>query len=189
MKVSEWNERYLSREQTDDFDPTPTPLLIEAARDLPPGRALDLACGTGRNALWLAEQGWSTVAVDGSAAAIDTLRRQAHLRQLKVDSRVADLARNEFPIFEQHWDLILLSYYLQRALFEPVKRGVAFGGIVIAIAHIIRPGEDPTENRLVPGELETFFRGWVILQRYEGDSRDPVHKRPVAEIVAQRPGN
>ena len=52
------------------------PLLVETATSLPPGRALDLACGTGHNALWMAQHGWSVTALDGSATAIEILRRR-----------------------------------------------------------------------------------------------------------------
>ena len=92
----------------------PTPLLVETASKLKPGRALDLACGTGRNAVWLAEHGWKVTAVDRSRAIDDSLRSARH---------VADLEKHEFPIVEASWDLIAVSYYLQRDLFEPVKRG------------------------------------------------------------------
>jgi hypothetical protein len=80
-----------------------------------------------------------------------------------------------------------MCYYLQRDLFEPAKRGVVPGGIVIAIVHIPEPG-DPhmTPFRLAPGELAGYFKDFEILHQYEGPSHDPAHKRWVAEIVARR---
>jgi tellurite methyltransferase len=150
-----------------------------------PRHALDLACGAGRNALWLAEQGWSVTAVDGSAAAIAILRERAAARGLNVDARAADLERDEFPVERAAWDLIAILYYLQRNLFEAAKRGVAPGGVLIGIVHITEPGEEPTAHRLRPGELATYFAGWEIVHCYEGGSRDAAHQRPVAEIVAR----
>jgi tellurite methyltransferase len=197
MEIQDWEKRYRSRERaTEDLQAAPTPLLIETVERLArdsrlaasadrPRHALDLACGAGRNALWLAKQGWRVTAVDGSAAAIAILRERAAARGLNVDARVADLAGDEFPIARAAWDLVAILYYLQRNLFEAAKRGVAPGGLLISIVHIAEPGEEPTPHRLRSGELETYFAGWEIVHYYEGGSRDAAHQRPVAEIVAR----
>lgn len=178
MELSGWDERYrLQRE----IGP-PTPLLAHIAGKLKPGRALDLACGTGRNALWLAEQGWNVTAVDGSRAAIDLLKSKNPL----VDARVADLEKHEYVIEPDSWDLIAMCYYLQRDLFEPAKRGVIPGGVVLAIVHIPGPGEGLTRFRLNPGELAGYFRDFEILHSYEGPPIDPAHHQWVAEIAARR---
>src|SRR5438094_2470314 len=86
MDIREWDERYRSE---DEPEPAPTPLLVKTAERLQPGRALDLACGTGRNALWLAEHDWNVTAVDGAPSAIGTLRQRAFQRGLDVDAYVA----------------------------------------------------------------------------------------------------
>src|SRR6476469_2243459 len=67
MDLNAWDER----DRTTETEATPAPLLIRTASGLTAGSALDLACGTGRNALWLAGRGWEVTAVDGSAVAID----------------------------------------------------------------------------------------------------------------------
>jgi len=72
-----------------DSDLAPTALVVETARQAPPGTALDLACGAGRNALWLAEHGWSVTAVDGAPAAIDILLKRASERALRVEAFLA----------------------------------------------------------------------------------------------------
>ena len=188
MEISGWNERYRSGERAaEDLRAAPARLLMETAKQLEPGKALDLACGTGRNALWLAEHGWSVTAVDGAAAAIDILRSRASKRAVTVDARVADLEKSEYRIEDSSWDLIAMCYYLQRNLFEPAKQGVAPGGILLAIVHITEPGEEPTAHRLRPGELERYFQGWEILHRHEGKPNDTAHWRSVAEIIARRP--
>jgi SAM-dependent methyltransferase len=160
----------------------PTPLLVETTAKLKPGRALDLACGTGRNAVWLAERGWAVTAVDGSPAAIEALRA----RDSRVHAQVADLEKGEFKIDESRWDLIAMCYYLQPDLIETSKRGVVTGGVVLVIVHITEPGEEPTKHRLRPGELARFFNGWEILHNHEGSPNDPEHRRLSAEIVARR---
>src|SRR5579871_99928 len=138
MDIQGWDERH--RALVGHLDPEP--LVVSSVRELAPGRALDLACGTGRNAVWLAEHGWQVTAVDFSSVAIEMLRQ----RGAGVDARVADLERGEFAIEADSWDLILMCRYLQRDLFGPVKTGVAPGGLIIAIVLLegrygARPGE------------------------------------------------
>ena len=175
MDLTRWNQRYLEQAEIGP----PTPLVRTIAEKLRPGRALDLACGTGRNALWLAQQGWDVTAVDGAPAAIDALSG--------VTGIVADLEAGEYKIEESAWDLILIAYYLQRDLFEPAKAGVKPGGTIIAIVHTTEPGEEPTAHRLRPGELVRYFEGWDILHQYEGPPNDAQHRRRSAEVAARKP--
>ena len=151
----------------------PTPLLVETARTLKPGRALDLACGKGRNSIWLAEHGWKVTAVDRSPIVIPG-----------VDTRVADLEKHEFPIGEAVWDLIVVSLYLQRDLFEPIQRGLKPGGVALVIVLLMEPGHERSLFRAQPGELAKYFEGWEISHYYEGKASD--HHRAVAEIVARK---
>ncbi len=181
MDIRGWDERY----RGDPGTLQPTPLLVETASKLKPGKALDLACGTGRNAIWLAEHGWEVTAVDGSAVAIDLLRKRAP----SVDARVADLEKHEYAIEPAAWDLIAVCYYLQRDLFEPVKRGLKPGGVALVIVHLVEPGHDESRFSVQPGELARYFEGWQILHSYEGKPRDSEHKRAVAEIVAKTSGS
>jgi SAM-dependent methyltransferase len=188
MDIRGWDERYRLRERpSEDFDAPPTPLLVESARQLKLARALDLACGTGRNALWLAKQGWSVTAIDAAPAAIDTLRNRASKLGVNLEARQADLERGPYAIQQSAWDLISICYYLQRDLFQPAKAGIVPGGVLLAIVHITEPGEQPTDTRAKPGELKTYFNGWEILHYYEGKPNDTAHQRSVAEIVARRP--
>ncbi|HYL35224.1 MAG TPA: methyltransferase domain-containing protein [Bryobacteraceae bacterium] len=185
MSLEKWNQRYRSGEQL--FE-TPAPLLEQVAASLPPGDALDLACGPGRNALYLAGRGWRVTAVDGSEPAIHLLRGRARQRKLQVKTRVADLERGEFAIPSESFDLICDCYYLHRSLIPDMQRGTRAGGMVIAIVHLAGPGQpEGTATRATPGELRKFFEGWIIRHYYEGESRESCHRRAVAEIVARKP--
>ncbi len=179
MDLRRWDERYRSQSEIGP----PTPLVTEIAGGLKSGKALDLACGAGRNTLWLAEHGWKVTAVDGSRAAIGLLTA----RNPEIDARVANLEKHEYTIEPNSWDLIAICYYLQRDLFEQAKRGVMPGGVIIAIVHIPGPGEGLTPFRLAPGELAAYFRDFEVLHSYEGPPRDPVHHNRVAQIAARRP--
>jgi SAM-dependent methyltransferase len=183
--IESWNERYRAGEQL--FD-TPSPLVQRFVRSLTPGKALDLASGPGRNALYLAEQGWRVTAVDGSPVAIDALLARARSRNLSIDARVADLDRGEFSIEPAAFDLICDCYYLQRSLFPQMKVGVRPGGILIAIVHLAEADQPQgTPTRAIPGELRSYFPDWTILHYYEGKPNESCHQRPVAELVAQKP--
>jgi SAM-dependent methyltransferase len=177
MDLAGWDARY--RSGADGTEPTP--LVIEIAHKLTPRRALDLACGTGRNAIWLAQQGWDVTAVDGAPAAIKHVRAQAP----QIKTLIADLERHEYCIEPASWDLIAICYYLQRDLFAPAIRGLRPGGALIAIVHITEDGEEPTPHRLRPGELAGFFEGCRIMHYFEGKPLDEAHKRAVAEIVVR----
>jgi len=188
VDIHGWDQRYRSKERAgEDLQTGPTKLLAQTAMKLPPGKALDLACGTGRNALWLAQESWEVTAVDGAPAAIEILEERARKQNANVKTVIADLGKGEYSITPAYWDLITVCYYLQRDLIEPAKNGTRPGGLLLMIVHTTEGNEQPTESRLRPGELIRCFTGWEILHHYEGKPDDPAHRRSVAEIVARRP--
>ena len=184
MDIAGWEEKYRAGDRGKEDEPTI--LLVEVAEKLAPGIAIDLACGAGRNALYLAERGWDVTAVDGSEKAIGLVQQRSIARGLRVCAKVADLLAPNFALPSDAFDLILIAFYLQRDLFAKAKPAVRPGGVIVVIAHTPEPGEKWSEKRAAPGELRKFFNGWQILWEYEGPSRDPAHRRPVAEIVARR---
>ena len=175
----DWDQHY-SDPANVDLDPSP--LLVDAADRLPPGRALDLACGAGRNTLFLASLGWRVTAVDRSAVAIGLVRERA--AGLAVDARAADLERGEFAIEPAGYDLICDFHYLQRGLFPAIREGLRPGGVFIGAIHLAEPHR-AGRYVLRPGELRTFFDGWKIL--FYSESAEPGPHRPSARIIA-RPG-
>ncbi len=184
MSLEEWNERYRTGAQS---FVEPSQLVLDFSRKLAPGQALDVACGPGRNSLYLAEQGWRVTAVDGSPLAIEILQKRARERNVSIDARIADLERGEFQIAPEAFDLALDCYYLQRDLIPAIKSGVRMGGTAIVIVHLAEPGQPCSLRRAQPGELRGYFLDWKILHYYEGQSQEACHQRPVAELVAQKP--
>jgi SAM-dependent methyltransferase len=154
----------------------PEALLVQVAEMLPPGRALDLACGAGRNAIYLARLGWRVTAVDSSPAAIARLRERSE--GLPVETRVADLERGEFSIEANGYDLICDFYYLQRNLFPEIREGVRPGGMVVAAIHL------EGSFAIAPAELRDEFSGWKVLFYSEG--ADAGKTRRAARIIARR---
>src|SRR5260370_31643016 len=118
LSVAKYHERYGAGEQV--FR-TPAPLVVKFAGAR--GVALDLACGPGRNALYLAELGWRVTAVDGSPVAMDILQARAAERGFEIEARVADLERGEFEIQPSAYDLICDCYFLHRDLVPESQAG------------------------------------------------------------------
>jgi len=138
MEHEDWNRRYAAKEFI--WTVNANRFLVDEAASMLPGRALDLAAGEGRNAVWLAEQGWTVRAIDFSDVAIEKARRLAAARKVadKVDFQIADLRGYE-PEFHQ-FDLVALMYLqIPRAEREPIfvraARAVAPGGTFLLVAH------------------------------------------------------
>jgi tellurite methyltransferase len=182
-----WNKKYSRGEHTKD---APLPLVLQFAQVLPPGQALDVACGAGRHALWLAERGWDVTAVDFSEAAIRILLDRAAEKGLFIHCHIADLERYEFPIEPGSFDLIVVSNYLQRDLFPAIRAGTRPGGMVLAAIAMVDSDPDIKPMNpsylLHPGELRTFFNGWEFLHYSEGKPPGE-HRRSTAEIAVRHP--
>ncbi len=157
-----------------DFSLSPKPFVVEIAATLKPGRALDLACGDGRNAIWLADQGWQVTGVD----------RAPSVNHPGIHVVTADLEKHEYPIAEAAWDLIVVSYYLQTDLFPAILRGLRSGGVAILIVLLLEPESESTRFRLAPGELKKHFAGERILAYWEGRPAPTAHA--VAQVAIQR---
>ncbi|MDR2219442.1 MAG: class I SAM-dependent methyltransferase [Methylobacillus sp.] len=106
---------------------SPSPWLIRHAPLIPKnGLVLDLACGSGRNTRWLAEQGWRVCSADIDEAAIAGLRDV-----LNVQAMVADIENNAWPFGEQTFDGIVVCRYLHRPLLPRLAESLASGGVLI----------------------------------------------------------
>ena len=136
MDQDAWDERYSEAELL--WTTEPNRILVEAVADLEPGLALDLAAGEGRNAVWLALQGWKVEAVDWSDVALDKGREQARRAGVNVWFTREDL-RQWWPPTDAY-DLVVITYLqLEYAERHGVWRGaagaVANGGRLIVIGH------------------------------------------------------
>jgi tellurite methyltransferase len=180
-----WNERYAAEDLTIQ---QPDDIVARAASFITPGRALDIACGTGRNALFLARSGWSVLGVDISEAALYRLRATASLEVLAVDTVQMDLTSSA-PFPPNSFDLICDCRYLQRDLFPVMRSALRTRGILVAL---IAMEEDdlavkPMNNAylLRHHELRGFAAGLEVLE-YEETKLGP-GKRKLAQMIARRP--
>ena len=186
--MTDWDRRYREREHEIE---EPNPVVTNFAGQIAPGSALDLACGTGRHAIWLAEYGWTVTAVDLSRVAVDILKKRALDLSIAVNIVLADLERHEFAIEPESYDLIVVCNYLQRELFPVIRAGARIGGAVIAVIAMVDsdPNVRPMNPAylLNPGELRAQFQGWELIHDFEGKPVGDARRRATAEIIARRP--
>jgi SAM-dependent methyltransferase len=135
VDASAWDERYASAELV--WGVAPNRWVAQEVADLPAGRALDLACGEGRNALWLAGRGWRVTAVDFSAVAIEKARRLQDGTAAEVEWVCADVLayRPVEPV-----DLALLCYLQlaapeRRTAVRHAAASLAPGGVLLVVGH------------------------------------------------------
>jgi SAM-dependent methyltransferase len=131
-----WNERY-TREGA-QLQKDASEFVVEIVSGLPGGTALDLACGRGRNAVWLAQRGYDVTAVDVSAVAVSHAREHAAEAGVTIDFQVADLTT--WDPGGRSWDLVLLSYLQlpevsRRRVHAMAATAVAPDGWLLLVAH------------------------------------------------------
>ncbi|MBA3382282.1 MAG: class I SAM-dependent methyltransferase [Actinobacteria bacterium] len=126
MKREAWDRKYGEQEQL--WSREPNRHAVEEVRGLAPGRALDLACGEGRHAVWLAELGWSVTAVDFSEVAVAKGRARAVREKVEIDFRTVDLL--DFEPEPGAFDLVLVLF-LQ---LPPDERGLVLSRAEAALA-------------------------------------------------------
>jgi tellurite methyltransferase len=164
------------------FGKEPAQFLKEKVGEIPVGRALDIAMGEGRNAVFLAKKGFAVEGVDISEVAVQKAKLLARDHSVDIVTTVADLKN-----YQIQWDsytLIANIQYLQRSLIPQTKAGLKHGGYVVyenpTVAELQR---QPTRNLrrdylLEEGELKRLFSDFEILSYSEGPNE-------TGEIVAR----
>jgi len=136
MEREQWDERYRVDELI--WRAEPNRFLVEEVAGLTPGRALDLACGEGRNALWLAERGWQVTAVDFSAVGLEKARRLASERRLELVLVEADARKWEPPAAS--FELVIIMYLHlpadgRRQVLRRAASALAPGATLLVVGH------------------------------------------------------
>ncbi|WP_148572778.1 class I SAM-dependent methyltransferase [Nocardioides caldifontis] len=177
MDADAWDARYAASDQV--WSRGPNQFVEAELADLPPGAALDVACGEGRNALWLAQRGWDVTALDFSAVAVERGRRLAG--DLPVAWVVGDALTVELP----EVDLVVLAY-LQLAEDErrtAVRRSFAAlrpGGTFFLVAH---DSTNLTEGTGGPQDPAVLYTADDVLADLAGEPFDVVRAGRVARVV------
>jgi SAM-dependent methyltransferase len=169
-----WDERYAGAE----FEWTTRPNQFVAAElaELPPGRALDLAAGEGRNSVWLAERGWRVTAVDFSRVGLDKGRKLATARSVdeaRIEWILADLA--DYEPDQGSFDLVLVAYFqvgaeLRAVVLACAAAALAPGGRLLVVGHDLTNltegvgGPQYPEVLYTPGSITAEVSGLRVLK-------------------------
>ena len=184
-----WNERFKGKGFA--FGKDPNPFLKKYIRFLPKGKALDLAAGEGRNAVFLAQHGFDVDAVDISRKGLIKAKKLAGEMGVKVHALIADL--DTYKIEKEKYDLIANLYFLKRSLIPKIKRGLKKGGRIIFETYILEhreiSAEGPKDRKyyLIPNELLWLFKDFRILFYREGIFKEGGKRKAVASLIAEKP--
>jgi SAM-dependent methyltransferase len=161
--------------------------LVTNAALLPAsGTALDLACGRGRNALWLAARGFAVRAIDRDPVAIASVREAATASDLAIEAEVKDVEIDVPDLGRSRYDLIVVTNYLHRPLFPHLIAALRPHGVLVyetfTRAQAQRGRPTNPAFLLGPGELRALTAELMTLASREGTVGD----REIASIVARK---
>lgn len=184
-----WDNAFLVSES---FSRKPNLLLTQAVAGVKPGLALDVGMGQGRNAVWLASQGWQVTGFDVAGEGLRLAREQAAAQGVKIETVYA--ADRDFDFGQDRWDLIAFIYSPLRELEARAFAGLKPGGMVVAEAfgNAGDPARASQDVYYGPGEMRALFEkaGFRVI-RYEEpvDTADyGLDKVPLVRLVAVKPG-
>lgn len=170
----------------DDALRQPSQFLVENIGLLPRGRALDVAMGSGRNAIYLARMGFQVEGLDVSREAVEEAMARAREEGTSIQTRVEDLEKIPY-LDEEAYDLVICFNYLQRSLMPQMKNWVKPGGMLVYETFIVDQvqfGKPRNPDHLLRhNELLHTFRYFRVLRYREGVIEG---KKAIASIVAQK---
>lgn len=194
-----WEKAYQNLD-TDTFG-KPSKEINDLATLLPTGaKILDLGCGEGRNALFLAEQGYDVTAVDISPSGIEKLQQIAQRRGLVIQSQIQDMRRYqwnvEYDLIVSHGCLHFIKRFDWQKMLNKFKTYTRHGGynVVAVFTDSIEPPEDLRDycvGLFHEAELFNYYADWQIClqESYVKEDEHPgglAHRHPINKIVAQR---
>jgi 2-polyprenyl-3-methyl-5-hydroxy-6-metoxy-1,4-benzoquinol methylase len=183
-----WNKRFSGNQFA--LGKQPNPFLKRHINLLPRGKALDIAAGEGRNAVFLARHGYEVDAVDISEIGLKKAEKLAKESGVNINPILADL--DHYKIEKGKYDLIANFYFLKRSLIPKIKKGLKRGGIVIFETYILEQRKlgtgGPTNPRyfLKHNELLHLFKDFRILFYREGLFKEGGRRKAVASLIAEK---
>ena len=180
-----WDRKYETEAYI--FGKEPVGFLREHIDLLPQGKALDIAMGEGRNAVFLAKNGFDVDGCDISEIAVKKALDLAKESNVKIHAFVADLETYKLP--KNTYDVIACFYYLQRDLVPQMKEALKPGGMIIYETYTIENlelGFEGPKNKdylLKPNELLDLFKGLKIIYYRELVLNN---KKAVASLIAKK---
>lgn len=186
-----WNKRYQSSEANPEAPPQPCSLLASQSNLLPnSGIALDLACGLGGNAIFLANKGWNVEAVDISEVALGKLSDIAENLHLSINTQLADIEKHDIP--NNHFDCIVVSYFLERELCDALQAALKPGGLLFyqTFSKDKVSNSGPSSDRFLLNNNELLSLFPELIVRYYQDfghcGAQDIGDHNTAQLVAQK---
>jgi 2-polyprenyl-3-methyl-5-hydroxy-6-metoxy-1,4-benzoquinol methylase len=183
-----WDERFKKKEFA--LGKEPNPFLKKHTHLLPKGKALDMATGEGRTAVFLAQHGFDVDAVDISEKGLKKAQKLAKEKGAKINTFLIDL--DQYQIQKERYDLIANFYFLRRRLIPRIKKGLKKGGTVIFETYLLEHrtlgtgGPKQAKYFLKPNELLRLFKNFRILFYREGIFKEGGKKKAVASLIAEK---
>ncbi|MFB6283556.1 MAG: class I SAM-dependent methyltransferase [Halobacteria archaeon] len=193
-----WNELYDDERYPPEFEPSP--FLREHIDSVPDGRALDVACGVGRNTVYLAEDSYVVDGLDFSDIALSKCRTVAREKGVLRDVNLVRCDLGSFSFPEEEYDLVLVNYHHSLDLLHSLKDSIAPGGFLVYVHHLRTKDEvDHGPNKpKVPNPDRFRFRSNELLHSCLDlrihDYRERRYMYPdgnnsaVCELLAEKPG-
>jgi tellurite methyltransferase len=181
-----WNEKYHKQQQGRAVTPDAFVLGCLDSHLSRPGRALDLAAGSGRHALELARRGWQVEAWDVSDQALELIAAEGRSRELSVGARRVDLDQPLPSDALGVWDLVVIVNFLDRSLLRRAPELLRPQGCLLFTTYTTeRAGEHPSARWcLEPRELASGQPGFETLESFEAGGRAGwLGRRPAAPCV------
>jgi 2-polyprenyl-3-methyl-5-hydroxy-6-metoxy-1,4-benzoquinol methylase len=182
-EASFWNRLYSSARPR--FNTKPNQLLARAVQERDPGKALDVEMGQGRNAVFLAQQGWAVTGFDLSSKALEIAQQQA--QEAGVEIRAVLAKDQDFDFGTEQWDLIALLYVMEKRSLVRTRNALKPGGLVV-VEGFHQDMQGPSV-RYASEELLARFAGFRILHCEEVvDTADWGNRKVrLVKLVAQKP--
>jgi SAM-dependent methyltransferase len=157
-----------------------------------PGPVLDLACGEGRNGVYLAQKGFKVVCCDISPQNLREAKNLAQRNGTGIEVWQVDLEKEgSNPLPRDNYGAILVFRYLHRPLMGGIKKALKNGGLLVYETFTVEQpkfGKPRNPNFLLnPGELLQTFEDWEVIHYFEGIKENPT--RAVAQIVCRKRAN
>ena len=180
-----WDERY---DHDLDLSKEPASFLKDNIHRLPRGKALDMAMGTGRNAIFLAMHNYEVDGIDYSEVAVEKVRSFAKIKSLRINARQKDLTKSQ--IAKNTYDVILNFYFLERSLIPQMKKALKLRGMLLFETYTTeQPKYGKPHNPaylLKPNELLNSFTDLHIIYYHERIDKQKKEIKAIASLLAQK---
>ena len=183
-----WNTRFGRKEFALGKEPNP---FLKKYIHLPPrGKALDIAAGEGKNAVFLAQNGFEVDAVDISEKGLKKARKLAQEKGVKINTFLVDL--DQYQIEKERYDLIANFYFLKRRLIPRIRNGLKKGGMIVFETYLLEhrtlgvEGPKQAKYFLKPNEALRLFKTFRIRFYREGIFSEGGRRKAVASLIAEK---